>query len=332
MPYINVFQRLFEKLGIIIDNYIVNTVGDIITFINPIVNSLLIIYLALWGIAHIRGTIQEPLKDGLGRFLRVVIVLSFALNVGMYSGIIADFLIGAPEQISGVVTTAAPTSALLDDLINKGFALGKTAWDAGGILDPLESFVGIIIWVFTVVTVTYAAFLLLFAKLAMVVLLALGPIFIVFLLFSATQRFFELWLGQVFNYALVLIISVSLIDLMFFIFQAHLTSVLNQVNTSGIPIGIGDTMAIGATAALNFLVLRQAPQISMALGGGIALATQGFISTIIQRSPMLSWLNRTTKATARGAAGAVKTGSLAATASAGNLYRRRFGGNSITGQ
>lgn len=338
MANLSIFEKLFDKVDIVTGNYIVNTATDIIAFITPIFNNLLIIYFALWGIAHLRGTIQEPLKDGLGRILRITFIIALALNVGMYCGIIADFLVGFPDQITSVATGAAPASALLDDLVNKGLSLGKTAWDHASIIDsPGMFFVSLIIWISTIIAVAYAGFLILFAKLAMVVLLALGPIFIILLLFQATQKFFEMWLAQIVNFGIIIILSISLIDLAFFIYQAHLTAVFNSTVAAGTTIGIEDTVAITITAVISFLIMRQVPTIAMALGGGIALATQGAISALLHRMPMTSWMmaarpsniERTAlglRRDAQLAKGVMSTPGQAAS----NLYRRRFNTNSIS--
>jgi type IV secretion system protein VirB6 len=47
---------------------------------------------------------------------------------------------------------------------------------------------------------------IIFAKFMLAILLAVGPIFIVFLLFDATRRLFEAWLGQLIAVVVLLII------------------------------------------------------------------------------------------------------------------------------
>ena len=45
-------------------------------------------------------------------------------------------------------------------------------------------------------------------------LLALGPLFIALLLFSTTKRFFESWVAQLANYALITVLTVLVAALM----------------------------------------------------------------------------------------------------------------------
>lgn len=340
MAAVNVFEKLFTKIEVAIDTYIVATSADVINFITPIFNNILIIYLALWGIAHIRGSIQEPLKDGIAKFIKIVFVVALALNVGLYCGKIANFLYGAPEQISSVVTGASPSSAILDDLMSKGFELGKSAWDEGGVLSNTGMiFIALVVWAATILSVAYAGFLLLFSKLAMVVLLAIGPIFIVFILFPATQRFFEMWFGQVVNYGILMILAVALVDLLFAIFGSLLNGITSTTTAASAEIGIIDTIALVIAAVINFLILRQVPQIAMALGGGVALATQGLASAALNKMPLTSWMMATRPAnmarSVRGVQRDFQTTKRALGApgrAAGSLYRRRFGGNSVSGK
>lgn len=329
-----IFRDIFTKLETAMGTYIVSTATDIINFITPIFNNLLIIYIALWGIAHLRGSIQEPLKDGFTRIIKIVFVIALALNVGLYCGQISNFLYGAPDQISGVITDVSPTSAMLDELISKGFDLGWTAWEKGGLLSNFGLLIiAIIIWAASIIVVGYAGFLLIFSKIAIVLLLAIGPIFIIMILFQATQRFFEMWLGQVVNYAILIILAVALIDLLFALFDLILNSMIVSSSTSGI--SMEDSVALVIAAVINFLILRQVPQIAMALGGGVALATQGAIGAALRKinptSMMMASRPTNIARSARGIQRDFKTLGAPGRA-AGNLYRRRFGGNSISGR
>src|SRR3546814_1343953 len=48
-----------------------------------------------------------------------------------------------------------------------------------------------------------------FAKVALAIIIALGPIFIALALFEPTRRFFHGWLGQVFNYIVLLAVIID---------------------------------------------------------------------------------------------------------------------------
>jgi type IV secretion system protein VirB6 len=54
---------------------------------------------------------------------------------------------------------------------------------------------GAIVWVLMGLVCVYTMFLIALSSIALAVLLALGPLFIALLLFDATRRFFEAWIG-----------------------------------------------------------------------------------------------------------------------------------------
>jgi len=63
-------------------------------------------------------------------------------------------------------------------------------------------------------TAIYAMFLLALSKIALSILLALGPLFIALLFFETTKRFFEAWVAQLANYAFVALLTVLVAALM----------------------------------------------------------------------------------------------------------------------
>jgi type IV secretion system protein VirB6 len=165
-----------------------------------------------------------------------------------------------------------------------------------------------------------AAFLILLSKVLLSILLALGPIFIILLLFSSTQRIFESWFAQVINYGIMVIVAVVLINLMTSIFSSYLDMALAYPEVSMVP-----TAYIGASGLISLLILRQVPQIAMALGGGISVASQGLFGAMARKifppgssRQTLKGADRTTRLAGQGLKGTY------------NLARRRFGGNSIT--
>src|SRR6202007_1583674 len=73
---------------------------------------------------------------------------------------------------------------------------------------------GFVVYFIVGITVLYTIFLLALSRIALSVLLALGPLFIALLLFNSTKRFFETWLAQLSNYAFITIITVLVAALM----------------------------------------------------------------------------------------------------------------------
>src|SRR5262249_30656532 len=94
------------------------------------------------------------------------------------------------------------------------------------------------------------------------------------LLFESTKRFFEAWLAQLANYALITLLTVLVAALMMTLLR---TAALAAVSTGG-----GGTIADAARVCMAsgaaFLVMRQVMPMAAGLASGLALSTFGAVS------------------------------------------------------
>jgi hypothetical protein len=73
---------------------------------------------------------------------------------------------------------------------------------------------GYFVYVLVAATTLYTMFLLCLSRVALSILLALGPLFFAMLLFEQTRRFFEAWTAQLANYAFITVLTVLIVSLM----------------------------------------------------------------------------------------------------------------------
>jgi type IV secretion system protein VirB6 len=144
------------------------------------------------------------------------------------------------------------------------------------------------------ITAIYTMFLLALSRIALSILLALGPLFIALLLFQSTKRFFEAWLAQLANYALISILTVLVAALML----ALLSSAASLAASTGGGIEIAQAARVCLAAGLTFLVMRQVMPMAAGLASGLALSTFGVVSAVLSRT--LGRVSRGTGQFARG--------------------------------
>jgi type IV secretion system protein VirB6 len=123
-------------------------------------------------------------------------------------------------------------------------------------------------------------FLIALSSIALAVLLALGPLFIAALLFSATRRLFSAWLAQLATYGLITILTVMIAALMLQVVQSYAA----QTAARGSAIQTVDALNMVLIAVLVFLILRQVMPIASGLAGGMTLSTSGLVSRAATRS------------------------------------------------
>ena len=173
--------------------------------------------------------------------------------------------------------TGAPDAVtIVDQIIFSGGDAATALMEKGGVLDGNFSYylAGFFVYIAVGVAAIYTIVLLSLAKVALSVLLALGPFFIATLLFRVSRRYFEAWIQQLSNYALVTVIASLVVALL----MQLLTTAATQAAALGTGITIADAVRVCFAAALIFLVLRQVMPMAAGLAGGMALSTHNAVS------------------------------------------------------
>jgi type IV secretion system protein VirB6 len=180
---------------------------------------------------------------------------------------------------SGSLLGADDSVTLVDQIIHSGTDTAELLLQKGGLFNGDFSFylAGILVYVIISITAVYTIFLLALSRIALSVLLALGPLFIGLLLFESTKRFFESWLAQLANYAFITILTVLVAALML----AMLRTAALQAASAGGGIQIAQAVRVCMAAGLTFLVMRQVMPMAAGLASGLALSTFGAMSASI---------------------------------------------------
>ncbi|MBT0110606.1 type IV secretion system protein [Vibrio alginolyticus] len=335
----NFFQATFDLVDRALEGYVFDTATNIISFISPIFTSLLIIWIAIWGYLMMFGKVNEPLQEGVFRILRIGFIISLGLTIGTYTDIVVNVLSQGPEEISKVVTGGESTSvsSALDSLFSQIFEVSEAAWDKGSILDANFGMylIAICVLAFGGVLTCVVAFLILLSKIMTAVLLAIGPLFIVMLLFNSTQRFFESWLGMLINQGLILILGSAIGKLMISLADVAMGSMSSDLTALST---LADASILCLLYGLCIMVVKQVPSVASALGGGVALATQGALGSTMSamRPTHIRRQYRNVQRDLRLAGGVAAkplTGTYGASRKGYAAYQKRFGGgNSIRGE
>lgn len=298
-----IYTDIFNEVDTVLTTYVFSTSSTVITNVTPLFTSLLIIWIGIWGILLMFGKSEATLQEAFFRILRIGFIFTLGLSIGTYSAVVVDFIFGWPEEIVGWITgnPSSNLAATIDLLMDSMIAIVTSAWKKAGIFDGNFGYylIALIVGGFAVVISVTLAFLILLSKIILSVLLAVGPIFIILLLFNTTQKFFESWLAALMNYGFLLLLSV-LVALL----------IISVINTIVAGLGTPDTIAtvygamkVSIILLLSTLVLRQTPQLAANLGGGIAIQTAGAFSSAVNQSrnfSRFSGLNMTTLASGRG--------------------------------
>jgi type IV secretion system protein VirB6 len=241
--------------------------------------------------------------------ITLAVVFGGAVRLWLYNSLLVDTFYRAPAELAGAIVGAQDPVATIDTIWERGGAVAGYLWNNGGVFSGDFGYyvAGAVVWTLMGLLCVYTMFLIALSGIALAVLLALGPLFITLLLFDSTRRFFEAWLAQLANYALITILTVLVAALLLQVVESYAV----QTAARGTAIATVDALNMVLVAVLVFLLLRQVMPIASGLAGGIALSSFGTLSRFV------SWGMRRSMAggsalVALGAASLSGTGPLAA--------------------
>jgi len=241
-----------------------------------------LLYVLVWGLLQLFGRIEEPVMEGLKRIAVLGLIFGIGLHLWLYEDVIVDTFFEAPAQLGrAIIGTYEPVS-VVQTIMDQGSDTAELLLMKGGLLDGNFAFyiAGVAVYVFVGVTAVYTMFLLALSRIALSILLALGPLFIVLMFFNATRRFVEAWIAQLANYAFIAILVVLVAALMLVVVGTATTA----ATARGGLIEIVDAVRVCLAAGLTLLVMRQVPPMAAGIASGIALSSFGVVSGVAQGS------------------------------------------------
>ena len=271
--------------------YIGDNTARLASVLEPAIVTVATIYVMAWGYLHLTGKIDEPVITGLKRILLLALILGVGLRLWLFNSVIVDTFYHAPAQLAAALVGSADPVGTIDAVWDSGGTVASNLWDKGGVLNFEWGFLtaAVLVWCLIGMLCVYAMFLFAFSSIALAVLLALGPLFIVCLFFDATKRFFAAWIAQLANYALITVLTVMVAALLLQIVKSYAA----QTAARGSAILTVDVLNMLLIAVLVFLVMRQVMPIAAALCGGASLNSFGIISRSVDRG--VGWGSRSVR-------------------------------------
>lgn len=277
------FTDTINRVSSVLDTYVSSTSSNIVGGFSGVATTLVTIYVVLWGWSMMRGMISEPITDGVTRIVRLTVIVALATNIGLYNAYIAEFLWRAPDALASLVASGYSDSTtnanFLDTLFGKMYDFGaayiEKAHATSGVFPDFGLMAaGWAVWIVGGAATLYGAFLLVLSKIALAVLLAVGPIFVLCMVFEGTKRFFDVWIGQALNYIFLVMLTAAMIKLLFTIISMYMDAVFGSYAASGgADPNFSEIFPMLAVSGIGVLVLMQMPSIASALGGGVAIST-----------------------------------------------------------
>ncbi len=186
----------------------------------PALTLLLTLYIAIFALGLLTGRARLGVATLTPRMLLIGVVLTFATSWVAYQGVLWNLMVGAPDQVAGVLMGAKGQAthlfaaridvlfqAIADaaDMANQQQAGAGTAAApaAAGTFAPAS-----LVWLAAVLLLLGTVGVLVTARIVLAVLLALGPVFIVLALLRGTRGLCAGWLRALVMVAITPLLAV----------------------------------------------------------------------------------------------------------------------------
>ena len=274
------FARLETWFNAFFLGYAARVSGDLAVGLVPIALLLVTVYVAVYGLAVMRGEATEPVGTFAWKMVKVGAILSFALPGLYYSGNVAAAATGLQDGLATLFVAPRAIAAgtafgaldLANTAANEQLAL---LWKDAGMFRLDLVLASLLFSLGTTIFLVLGAFVALLGKLILTFALAIGPLAILCLLFKPTARFFDSWLSFVLSAVVLSWFVFFALGMSLYVSDLVIAAIADgSAFVAGVPGSVGALEAAGtylAVMCLLAIVLYQAPSLASSLTGGASI-------------------------------------------------------------
>jgi len=272
----NFFSSTLNTVDAVIGNFVNTAYVHFVQANVDVITLLFTLYVMVMGYRFL--THQQ--KTDLASLMKHIVVMSCVYGMVMswhlYNLLVYNIFTNEPGHIAQVLIDSAghaqPGESIakaLDGIYEA--VINATMGFFGQVSFTSLAFAiyGVLVFVIGTALCVLALLLFIYAKMMMAVSLALGPIFILFILWEQTKNMFTAWLNKLITLALIPIVTSSILALMLSVINVTLPN-MNQPIDDLRFYGIAPFLGLTLTTTL---ILSQVFRICSALGGGITLVS-----------------------------------------------------------
>jgi type IV secretion system protein VirB6 len=257
-----------QRVDGVIKTYTVTAWGNVAAANAESLRLMLVLYVALFGILIWYGALRLSMGQVVKHLFTAVLVFTLATTWGAFATFFYDTFTNGPDGLVGALAGGGATaSEALGRVFDQGIVAARAVWQKAGLTDLTMALVGASVFIGTILMTGTALVLVIMAKLALAVLLALGPVFIMLYLFSATRGFFEGWIRQLANFALLIVLTFGVLALILKIVEP----VTAAIAAKGAGVQLLETAQYLLLAVMSGFLFAFVPGFAAGVVGGFAL-------------------------------------------------------------
>ncbi|SCW66243.1 type IV secretion system protein VirB6 [Rhizobium mongolense subsp. loessense] len=282
-----------------LEAFISSGTANIAAWVSGPLTAALTLYVVLYGYLVLRGSVQEPILEFAFRAMKLAIIVMLVRNASEYQTYVTGLFFEAlPKEISEALSSGtAPSASTFDSLLDKGQKGAQEIWArASWPVDIVTGIGGMMVIGASFIVAAIGYIVSLYARLALAIVLAIGPIFIALAMFQPTRRFTESWIAQLANFVILQVLVVAIGSLLITCVDTTFTAIESYSDVLMRPI------ALCAICLAALYVFYQLPGIASALAAGGASLTYGYGAARDAHESTIAWAaSHSARALGRGA-------------------------------
>ncbi|ARW85332.1 type IV secretion system protein [Aeromonas salmonicida] len=274
---VQIAQTLFASVDASLNGMLGNGTAKLMLAVGALFGCGYLIHILLKCIAWMNSGLGEVFHEFLWDLVKMSMITFFAFNVQWYINTVVPIVTNIPTDVVSILSSlnSGATNqvdfligAYIEGLANLAKAMNFSLFDN---LDVMV--LGILAFIFMLLGgipfILVSVGTMITLKVATVLLLSIGPVFIAFSLFPVTRQYFWGWLGVVGGFMLTQIL-----------FGVVITLEINFINANVVKNGVIETTLLDAVsiliyfAAFTFLSV-EIPGISASIMGGVGTSATG---------------------------------------------------------
>ncbi|WP_208441191.1 type IV secretion system protein [Bartonella raoultii] len=298
-PFASISGYILKPL----DNVMDTTVSGLSSAISAPLNLAAIIFIFLYGYNVMTGRVALSMHNLLNNVVKIVVVTTMATNAETFNSYVKDIFFNDLSNAIGNALNSNPANSNVFDyiLLKASDRYQEVLYNAWFFEKIIVGLLGSIMLLAVILFCIGGFIVQIFAQVALVMIIGLGPLFISLYLFNATRKYTDAWITTLINFT---ILQVLVIMLGTIICQVILQVL--KVSYESIYILFPPVIVI---SIIGVIIFRALPGIATALASGgpyfsAGISSGGQIFTMVANS-------------ARSSANAIKSATLNISGAAG---------------
>jgi type IV secretion system protein VirB6 len=268
------FASLEQGMDAKLAQYLSGTVASLCAILAPVVITGITIYVILIGYAVMRGEASDPLHSSLWKACKMALVCGVALSAGAFNTHIVGSLNGIESALFQATTGAQSGGQLLDGTLTQYMnlftqLLDNVKDDGMGVFPNVAvCFALLLLGAASCIFFGLAVCVFMLAKVAEVLVLALGPVFVATLIFPPVQRFADAWLSAALNTILIKVLAGIVLAISTLFLTGAVQQVSGHFDTTNV---VMDCLKVLLLSVAFGFIFGYLPMLSAQLVGGAPL-------------------------------------------------------------